>query len=148
MSYEYSCDGDSGVYNVYSGASCSGDAVVTPAPTVEFNCDGITCDYFTTRTYVDGTESGTCGDDYVEFPYALPPCIEVNSTNSASYDCSGSGTTANLYAGTECSGSVVATFSQSGDLDDDPCVEVTCSGASDAVLLGVFAALAAWAARF
>jgi len=106
LSYDYSCDGTTVMYNVYTKGGCSGtktSAAATGATMVK--CDGGVCDNVAViKLYSTSTCAAT--DTYSSLPYLTDICVidEFQTDVSYKYSCAGGNVTYSYYAGTTCSG--------------------------------------------
>jgi len=128
----YSCSGDVGYYNYYTGRSCYGTAVsqtVVSRGTIDAPytavCTGETCDYAVQQTYL-ADNAGRCTDDYRTTASFVGVCfVGVGGSSSSQGVCTNSTYTANIYATTDCTGSI----DNAQSTDDDKCASVISCGA-------------------
>jgi len=125
----YTCSGDVGYFNYYTGLGCAGTAVSqTDYTALGYTavCTGETCDYAVQQFYTADTSGEFCTDDYSTTASFVGVCfVGIGGSTSSQGVCTDSTYTLNYYATTDCTGSI----SVAQSTDDNECASVISCGA-------------------
>jgi hypothetical protein len=134
-SYDYTCDGTTVMYNIYTKSGCSGTPFSSTSYasfTTMVKCDGDVCDNVAAVKYYS---TSTCAksESYIVYPYVTGICVADTDT-SYIYSCSGGNVTYAMYDGTACAGTATGMFDVYYNMEciaSSVYIEVTCDASPD-----------------